>query len=131
MSADNYYVITQEPSTGKWLALMGFMSDERPVRLPTPESAGGALFDSERQAWAWAETEYSEYGIFSAHTAPFGVEASDVTARLTHLVHLARGSEAIPSQVILQALAREVAEAYRLGRGRRDDGAPTPFDNLF
>lgn len=59
MSADNYYVIHNHPSGTGYCAVMGFASvDEGPI--PTMDHK---QFDTVRQAFEWAQDEYSEYGV--------------------------------------------------------------------
>lgn len=60
MSADNYYVIRKHPDGG-FVALMGFMSnDEMPVINPAKTYR---TYETADEATAWADGEYSEYGV--------------------------------------------------------------------
>lgn len=58
MSADNYHVVHNHPSGSGYCVVMGFASDEDE---PVP-SAGSRKFESVREAFEWAEAEWSEYG---------------------------------------------------------------------
>lgn len=58
MSADNYYVIRKHPNGG-FAAVMGFESDNNyPEAKPSQTS-----WPSVGDAWDWADTQYSEYGV--------------------------------------------------------------------
>ena len=59
MSADNYYYIMHHPSGG-FTTIMRWMSDERPVRKVAPEDPRFLSFE---EAYAYAATQYSEYGV--------------------------------------------------------------------
>ena len=59
MSADNYYYIMHHPSGG-FTTIMRWMSDERPVREVAPEDPRFLSFE---EAYAYAATQYSEYGV--------------------------------------------------------------------
>lgn len=58
MSADNYHVIHNHPSGSGYCVVMGFASEETD---PAPR-ADQQRFDTVREAFEWAESEWSEYG---------------------------------------------------------------------
>lgn len=65
MSADNYYVVCQNPVTLRWHGFMGFASDEDDL-FTWHEDSSKPTFDSETEALHhFIENEYSEYGVSS------------------------------------------------------------------
>lgn len=58
MSADNYHAIHNHPSGSGYCVVMGFASDESE---PTPRP-DARKFATVREAFDWAEAEWSEYG---------------------------------------------------------------------
>lgn len=61
MSADNYYLIRKHPTRDRFVALMGFESDETEVEVNPNKMY--VLFESYDSARRWAETQNTEYGV--------------------------------------------------------------------
>ncbi len=60
MSADNYYCVSQDPDTERFIVWMGFASCEGSDFGPTPDDPS---FKTELDAIHYAMEQYSEYGV--------------------------------------------------------------------
>lgn len=62
MSADNFYVVRQDPTDSMWVLTMGFASDETPgCRLPA--GVPDRRFGTVDEALTAGSADYSEYGV--------------------------------------------------------------------
>lgn len=73
MSADNYYLIREVK--GRYVVTCEFASDQKPGSFD-----GGKWFDSKGDAEAWADDQYSEYGVRFEQLAKADAQAIDANA---------------------------------------------------